>query len=123
MSRVGFLPEWEEKRELVKDFVNNTVIPAEAELEGDRRGTRMQELKAEAKERGIWALGHPKEIGGGGMPQVSSRRAGRRSSVPSGKTSKKTAWGARYCAVAIAFACSTIPTSAIVMRSWCSAST
>jgi acyl-CoA dehydrogenase len=29
---------------------------------------RMAELKAEAKRRGLWALGHPKAIGGGGLP-------------------------------------------------------
>ena len=28
----------------------------------------MAELKAEAKRRGLWALGHPKAIGGGGLP-------------------------------------------------------
>jgi acyl-CoA dehydrogenase len=34
-----------------------------------RRSTGpMAELKAEAKSRGLWALGHPKEIGGGGLP-------------------------------------------------------
>ncbi len=33
-----------------------------------RAGGRMAELKAEAKRRGLWALGHPKSIGGGGLP-------------------------------------------------------
>jgi acyl-CoA dehydrogenase len=34
-----------------------------------RRATGlMADLKAEAKARGLWALGHPKEIGGGGLP-------------------------------------------------------
>ena len=34
-----------------------------------RRATGLfAELKAEAKRRGLWALGHPKEIGGGGLP-------------------------------------------------------
>jgi acyl-CoA dehydrogenase len=34
-----------------------------------RRNTGlMADLKAEAKERGLWALGHPQEIGGGGLP-------------------------------------------------------
>ena len=28
----------------------------------------MDELKASAKQRGLWALGHPAEIGGGGLP-------------------------------------------------------
>ncbi|MBW2275779.1 MAG: acyl-CoA dehydrogenase family protein, partial [Deltaproteobacteria bacterium] len=29
---------------------------------------KMGELKEEAKRRGLWALGHPEEIGGGGLP-------------------------------------------------------
>ena len=34
-----------------------------------RRATgKMADLKTEAKARGLWALGHPKEIGGGGLP-------------------------------------------------------
>jgi acyl-CoA dehydrogenase len=34
-----------------------------------RRSTGLlADLKAEAKSRGLWALGHPKEIGGGGLP-------------------------------------------------------
>ena len=34
-----------------------------------RRSTGvMAELKAEAKSRGLWALGHPADIGGGGLP-------------------------------------------------------
>ena len=41
-------------------------------LEGatsSRRNTGiMADLKAEAKARGLWALGHPAEIGGGGLP-------------------------------------------------------
>lgn len=35
---------------------------------GRRASGRMAELKAEAKRRGLWALGHPKAIGGGGLP-------------------------------------------------------
>ncbi len=41
-------------------------------LEGAMAGRRntgiMADLKAEAKSRGLWALGHPAEIGGGGLP-------------------------------------------------------
>ena len=33
-----------------------------------RKTGLLAELKAEAKRRGLWALGHPKEIGGGGLP-------------------------------------------------------
>ena len=37
--------------------------------ESARRSTGpLAALKAEAKRRGLWALGHPQEIGGGGLP-------------------------------------------------------
>jgi acyl-CoA dehydrogenase len=49
-------------RARMRDFVDNVVIPAEPE--GDEA---LDRLKAEAKQRGLWALGHPEEIGGGGV--------------------------------------------------------
>jgi len=61
--------DFETLRREVRDFIDEEVIPAEPELdEGDESSTqRLQTLKTEAKARGIWALGHPKEIGGGGL--------------------------------------------------------
>ena len=41
----------------------------------------MEALKAEAKRRGLWALGHPKEIGGGGLPFMDVRATSTRSSA------------------------------------------
>ena len=57
-------------RRRMKDFIDGQVIPAEAELaaEGDVAAARLEALKAEAKQRDLWALGHPAEIGGGGLP-------------------------------------------------------
>jgi acyl-CoA dehydrogenase len=52
----------EELRARMRDFIDNVVIPAEPE--GD---AALDRLKAEAKARGLWALGHPEEIGGGGI--------------------------------------------------------
>jgi alkylation response protein AidB-like acyl-CoA dehydrogenase len=52
----------DELRARMREFIDGVVIPAEAE--GD---AALERLKAEAKERGLWALGHPKEIGGGGV--------------------------------------------------------
>jgi acyl-CoA dehydrogenase len=46
----------------MRDFVDRVVIPAEPE--GD---DALDRLKSEAKDRGLWALGHPAEIGGGGI--------------------------------------------------------
>ncbi|CAK9095403.1 Acyl-CoA dehydrogenase family member 11 (ACAD-11) [Durusdinium trenchii] len=72
-------------RNKVLKFVEEKVYPFEAELErlgshaggmglgGLREGTSdaavaLKRLQQEAKDAGLWALGHPKEIGGQGMP-------------------------------------------------------
>lgn len=56
-------------RRQVREFVDDEVIPAEPVLDrGDATATaRLGELRAGAKRRGLWALGHPTEIDGGGL--------------------------------------------------------
>ena len=51
-------------------LIDGEVIPAEPTLlaGGDGAARKSEELKAEAKRRDLWALGHPAEIGGGGLP-------------------------------------------------------
>ncbi|MDE0885425.1 MAG: acyl-CoA dehydrogenase family protein [Myxococcota bacterium] len=51
-------------------FIDDEVIPAEAELNlhDDAATQKMGQLVERAKEKGLWALGHPEEIGGGGLP-------------------------------------------------------
>ncbi len=58
------------RRTAMKEFIDNEVIPREHEIESfDAKGLDVLEaLKAEAKRRDLWALGHPSEIGGGGLP-------------------------------------------------------
>ena len=53
-----------------KRFIDKEVIPAEPVLNGhdEAADAKMEELKARAKDAGLWALGHPEEIGGGGLP-------------------------------------------------------
>jgi len=53
-----------------KRFIDGEVIPAESELnrQDERASSKMAELIVRAKETGLWALGHPEEIGGGGLP-------------------------------------------------------
>jgi acyl-CoA dehydrogenase len=53
----------------MREFIDGEVIPAEDVLREGSLGsmTEMQRLKDEAKSRGLWALGHPQEIGGGGL--------------------------------------------------------
>jgi len=63
-------PELRELKDRMKAFINDVVIPQEPVLMGeDAAADAMAEtLKAQAKEVGLWALGHPEEIGGGGLP-------------------------------------------------------
>src|SRR5262245_2908882 len=58
-------------RQRVRQFIEEKIYPVESIL--DRRGdpeagALLAGLMAEAKREGLWALGHPKEIGGGGLP-------------------------------------------------------
>lgn len=63
--------DWQTVRREVKAFLEERIYPAEPILQGDDKQRSMETLKAlmaEAKAAGLWALGHPKEIGGQGMP-------------------------------------------------------
>ncbi|ROO83018.1 alkylation response protein AidB-like acyl-CoA dehydrogenase [Actinocorallia herbida] len=54
-------------RDAVYAFMTERVEPAEEALHaGDK--DLLRKLQQEAKAEGLWALGHPKEIGGGGLP-------------------------------------------------------
>lgn len=64
-------PHWIEVRARVKRFLEQRIYPVEALLHGaDREQARreLERLMAEAKSEGLWALGHPIEMGGQGMP-------------------------------------------------------
>ncbi len=54
-------------RESVRRFIDEEVIPVERQLLLDD-GSGLRELMHRAKEQGLWALGHPEELGGGGLP-------------------------------------------------------
>lgn len=66
----GLTDDVRELRARMRQFIDGEVIPREAELAGRDGAGRavLEELKASAKAQGLWALGHPREIGGGGMP-------------------------------------------------------
>jgi alkylation response protein AidB-like acyl-CoA dehydrogenase len=58
-------------RQRVRQFIEEKIYPVESVL--DRRrdpeaGAVLRRLMGEAKAAGLWALGHPKEIGGQGLP-------------------------------------------------------
>ena len=64
-------PTWAPIRVKVKTFLEERIYPVEEILHGaDRTAANltMVRLMEEAKGEGLWALGHPKEIGGQGMP-------------------------------------------------------
>lgn len=54
----------------MREFIDNEVIPAESVLatEGPEPAAVLKRLQDTAKARGLWALGHPVELGGGGLP-------------------------------------------------------
>ena len=57
-------------RTRMRRFIDEQVIPAEPALgrEDGEGAATMKRLKEAAKGEGLWALGHPREIGGGGVP-------------------------------------------------------
>src|SRR5436309_12159370 len=64
-------PELAALRGRMKDFIDGEVFAAEPVLSGGdplRAADTLEQRKAEAKKRDLWALGHPAEIGGGGLP-------------------------------------------------------
>ena len=72
MGSYGLTDEIRDVRGRMRAFIDGEVVPAEPELEDEgRSGEVMAALKASAKRQGLWALGHPVEIGGGGLPFMS----------------------------------------------------
>lgn len=59
-------------RSKVLNFIEQEIYPVEAEVVRDkvaaRRGGLLKGLMDKAKAQGLWALGHPEELGGGGLP-------------------------------------------------------
>jgi acyl-CoA dehydrogenase len=56
-------------RDRMRTFIDDVVIPEEERLiQADEVSDRIMDvLKKTAKSEGLWALGHPAEIGGGGL--------------------------------------------------------
>ncbi|MFC4061848.1 acyl-CoA dehydrogenase family protein [Planomonospora corallina] len=57
-------------RDAVHAFITERVEPAEDVLHrvGPEAAAVLRELQEEARKEGLWALGHPAELGGGGLP-------------------------------------------------------
>src|SRR6516164_3210183 len=56
-------------RKRVREFIETRVYPAEHELSYGGAAARsvLADLEKQAKEEGLYALGHPAHLGGGGM--------------------------------------------------------
>lgn len=59
-----------ELRARVREFVVDLVEPAEPVLHrgGPEADALLADLQRQAKEAGLWAIGHPEHLGGGGLP-------------------------------------------------------
>jgi acyl-CoA dehydrogenase len=68
MSGFGMSEEIRTLRESVRRFIDEEVIPVEDQVLGPGGEQVMRKLMDSAKQHGLWALGHPEEIGGGGLP-------------------------------------------------------
>jgi acyl-CoA dehydrogenase len=60
-------------RKRVAEFLEKHVYPVEQELMagGDHGAAVLKGLEARAKEEGLWALGHPAHLGGGGLSMLN----------------------------------------------------
>lgn len=68
MDGFGLTEETRLLRESVRRFVDEEIVPVEHEaLEVDQAPV-LRACMDRAKELGLWALGHPEELGGGGLP-------------------------------------------------------
>ncbi|WP_372864497.1 acyl-CoA dehydrogenase family protein [Spongiibacter sp.] len=63
--------DWKEIRRQLVDFLEKEVYPRESQLQSEDKAAAealLAELVSKAKGMGLWAFGHPREIGGMGMP-------------------------------------------------------
>jgi len=65
----GLTERLRDLRVRMKEFIDGEVIPQEAVIAegGDAADKALRRLMEEAKSRRLWALGHPVEVGGGGL--------------------------------------------------------
>src|SRR5713101_3050613 len=69
VAEIEASPEVQDLRNRVSGFLNELIYPNEKILEkGDAESSRtLKGIQVEAKKRDLWALGLPKDIGGGGL--------------------------------------------------------
>jgi acyl-CoA dehydrogenase len=67
MDGFGLTDEIRQLTASVGRFVEEEVVPVERTLLDPDQADVLRDLMARAKDRGLWALGHPEELGGGGL--------------------------------------------------------
>ena len=62
--------DWVEKRKAVKQFIEGEVYPLEKGFDKDSPDSQaaLKAVQQKAKDAGLWAMGHPVDVGGQGMP-------------------------------------------------------
>ena len=62
--------DWVEKRKQVKQFIEEIVYPLEKGFDKDSLDSQaaLKAVQQQAKEAGLWAMGHPVDVGGQGRP-------------------------------------------------------
>lgn len=71
MSKHQTSRDWTQIRDQVRRFIEHRIYPMESELEdldAETYVAKLRPLMDAAKDEGLWALGHPRAIGGQGMP-------------------------------------------------------
>ena len=64
-------PVWTDIRQQLRVFLEQEIYPREPLMQSadhDRAEAVLAELAQKAKAQGLWAFGHPRELGGMGMP-------------------------------------------------------
>ncbi|MBT3371749.1 MAG: acyl-CoA dehydrogenase [Rhodospirillaceae bacterium] len=62
--------DWTKMRGRMKEFIEQVVYPLEQGFDKDTPESQaaLAAVQQQAKDAGLWALGHPKDVGGQGMP-------------------------------------------------------
>ncbi len=72
MDGFGLTEEIRQLRDSVRRFVDEEVVPVEDEVLDRDQAPMLQARMDRAKEQGLWAVGHPESLGGGGLSFMGS---------------------------------------------------
>ena len=72
MDGFGLTEELRQVRDQVRRFVDEEIVPVEHEALDFDQAAMLRTRMDRAKEQGLWALGHPEALGGGGLSFMGS---------------------------------------------------